>query len=563
MPRRRRSSSTPSSAAPSRCRWTAPAVGVGNVTVRVSGPGGFALERSYALGGEAGDADPRAPHGADRRARREPSRCRTTCSPTWCRAPAACRCRSGCRPRSTPRRCSRRSTAIRSAAPSRSPAARCRCSTSTTSRAPRIWRSTTPSTSASRKRSTGLLSRQGSNGSFGLWSVGGDDVWLDAYVTDFLTRARERNFAVPDVAFQLALQRLRNFVGQCRGPRPQRRRAISPMRSMCWRATAPRRSAICATSSTPSSTISRPRSPRRSSPRRSACSATRSRAERVYTAALRSMAPRADARIRPRRLRLDPARRRGADHARLGRRRAARRPSPARSSASRPRAGSRPTPRRRRMRGWCWRRARSPRTPPACRSTSPARSGRARSTGASCRASCSSRCAIANAGEAPLQAVVTVNGAPLAPEPAADRGFKIERLYFTLDGKPADPSKAKQNDRFVVVLRDHRAAAAVRPRHRRRLSAGRLRDRQSAARLVRRDRHAVLDRGRRDAGELGVPRRPLQRGVQPQERRSVGVHRRLCRAGGVAGHLRASAGLRRGHVPSRPLRPHRRRARSR
>jgi hypothetical protein len=33
------------------------------------------------------------------------------------------------------------------------------------------------------------------------------------------------------------------------------------------------------------------------------------------------------------------------------------------------------------------------------------------------------------------------------------RGFKIERLYFTLDGKPADPTKAKQNDRFAVVLR--------------------------------------------------------------------------------------------------------------
>src|SRR5262249_35541984 len=60
---------------------------------------------------------------------------------------------------------------------------------------------------------------------------------------------------------------------------------------------------------------------------------------------------------------------------------------------------------------------------------------------------------IANAGEGPLQAVVTVNGAPLVPEPAAERGFKIERLYFTLDGKPADPTKAKQNDRFTVVLR--------------------------------------------------------------------------------------------------------------
>ena len=57
-----------------------------------------------------------------------------------------------------------------------------------------------------------LLARQGSNGSFGLWSVGGDDAWLDAYVTDFLTRARERGFTVPDVAFKLALDRLRNVV---------------------------------------------------------------------------------------------------------------------------------------------------------------------------------------------------------------------------------------------------------------------------------------------------------------------------------------------------------------
>src|SRR5262249_7736843 len=54
--------------------------------------------------------------------------------------------------------------------------------------------------------------RQGSNGSFGLWSVGGDDAWLDAYVTDFLTRARERNFAVSDASFKLAIDRLRNFV---------------------------------------------------------------------------------------------------------------------------------------------------------------------------------------------------------------------------------------------------------------------------------------------------------------------------------------------------------------
>src|SRR3984957_5190961 len=57
-----------------------------------------------------------------------------------------------------------------------------------------------------------LLTRQDSNGSFGLWSVGGEDIWLDSYVTDFLTRARERKIAVPEAAFRLALDRLRNTV---------------------------------------------------------------------------------------------------------------------------------------------------------------------------------------------------------------------------------------------------------------------------------------------------------------------------------------------------------------
>ena len=45
------------------------------------------------------------------------------------------------------------------------------------------------------------------------------------------------------------------------------------------------------------------------------------------------------------------------------------------------------------------------------------------------------------------------SGSPVTPEPAASNGFKIERNYFTLDGKPADVAKAKQNDRFAVVLK--------------------------------------------------------------------------------------------------------------
>ena len=113
-----------------------------------------------------------------------------------------------------------------------------------------------------------LLTRQDSTGSFGLWGVGGDDVWLDAYVTDFLTRAREHKFAVPDTAFKLALDRLRNVVADSVRSGQERRRPISPMRSMCWRATAWRRSATFVISPTPSSTRWRRRSPRRSLPRR-------------------------------------------------------------------------------------------------------------------------------------------------------------------------------------------------------------------------------------------------------------------------------------------------------
>ncbi len=63
-----------------------------------------------------------------------------------------------------------------------------------------------------------LLTRQDATGSFGLWSPGGGDLWLDSYVTDFLTRAREHKFVVPDTAFKLALDRLRNAVADLSDP---------------------------------------------------------------------------------------------------------------------------------------------------------------------------------------------------------------------------------------------------------------------------------------------------------------------------------------------------------
>ena len=58
-----------------------------------------------------------------------------------------------------------------------------------------------------------------------------------------------------------------------------------------------------------------------------------------------------------------------------------------------------------------------------------------------------------------VDAVVSVAGSSLTPEPAIAKGFKIERKYYTLDGKPVDLASANggqaslaQNERLVVVL---------------------------------------------------------------------------------------------------------------
>ena len=64
------------------------------------------------------------------------------------------------------------------------------------------------------------MTRQSSNGAFGLWAADSDsdDLWLDAFVADFLTRARERSFAVPQQGFDLALDHLRNEVVNAADP---------------------------------------------------------------------------------------------------------------------------------------------------------------------------------------------------------------------------------------------------------------------------------------------------------------------------------------------------------
>jgi uncharacterized protein YfaS (alpha-2-macroglobulin family) len=73
-----------------------------------------------------------------------------------------------------------------------------------------------------------LLGRQDSSGAFGLWRAGeDDDIWLDSFVAEFLTRAREKGFAVPQQSFASALDHLRNFVVNTTEVDAQKGRALA------------------------------------------------------------------------------------------------------------------------------------------------------------------------------------------------------------------------------------------------------------------------------------------------------------------------------------------------
>ena len=306
---------------------------------------------------------------------------------------------------------------------------------STSSRARRISRSTSAVDQRIRDAIDRLLARQASNGSFGLWGVGGDDAWLDAYVTDFLTRARERGFAVPDTAFKLALDRLRNVVGTAPEPAKDGGRNLAYALYVLARNGAAPLGDLRYLADTKLADLATPIAKAQIAAALGLLG-DRARAERVYTAALDDLKPPTRARaVQPHRLRLDAARCRGAGDARERSRRLAadhHQRGPARRGGA---GASRPTPRRRRTPGWCWPRARWRRTPAASRSTSTARRARARSI-AACEASeLAQPLKVTNTGEGTLQAVVSVTGAPITPEPAAEKGFKIERLYYTLDGE--------------------------------------------------------------------------------------------------------------------------------
>jgi len=297
-----------------------------------------------------------------------------------------------------------------------------------------------------------LLTRQDSNGSFGLWSVGGDDLWLDSYVTDFLTRARERKIGVPDTAFKLALDRLRNVVAESTDPGKNggsdiayalyvlARNGAAPIGDLRYLADA-KLDAL----STPIAKAQLAAA--------LAMVGDRARAERVYAAALAAvtaatqpdLATREDygSTLRDAAALVALASEGGAPRATV---------QAAVQRVESVRANLRPTSTQ--EDAWLLLAASAMAKDAGKVSLDVGGTATPRAFNRTIRSSdLNAPLSIANTGEDPVQAVVTVNGAPVTPEPAAEKGFKIERQNYTLAGDPIDPKQVKQNTRMVVVLR--------------------------------------------------------------------------------------------------------------
>ncbi len=292
-----------------------------------------------------------------------------------------------------------------------------------------------------------LVARQGSDGSFGLWEAGGNDIWLDSYVTDFLTRAREKGYDVPEQPFSMALDRLRNALayategatddGTAYAIYVLARNGRAPLGDLRYVADAK---------------LDAVESPMARGQLAAALAmlGDKKRAETVFGAALKLLpdAPEAVTSGRPD---FGSILRDAASVATLaseagftGTARTAR----ARLATAFVDAGPTST----QEDAWLLLAARAAREGKESPSTSTAWRIPASMSARSTPEDLAKPIVLTNRGTAPLDVVVSIDGPPSSPEPAAEDGFTLTRSYYTLDGTPADPAKVAQNQRLVVVL---------------------------------------------------------------------------------------------------------------
>jgi alpha-2-macroglobulin len=305
-----------------------------------------------------------------------------------------------------------------------------------------------------------LMSRQDSNGAFGLWSADdANDIWLDAFVADFLTRARELNYDVPQKSFDMALERLRNYVANTTDVDSGQSAALAYAVYVLARNGQPVMEDLRYLADAEIGAFTSPLA-RAQIAGALALLGDRGRAVKVFAAADESLASlrdtafsRADfgSRLRDGAGVLALAVEGGADTINI---------SHAVQVVEDARAATDETSTQ--ENAWMVLAAEAL----ADRNASITlavdgvpHSGAFYSTWTS-DALAGKTAKISNSGQDPADLALTTTGNPTTPEPAGGQGYEIERVYYTLEGQKLDPASIKQNDRFVVTLKVTETEAA-------------------------------------------------------------------------------------------------------
>ena len=299
------------------------------------------------------------------------------------------------------------------------------------------------------------MTRQSANGAFGLWKADAenDDLWLDAFVTDFLTRARERSFAVPQLGFDNALDHLRNSALNASDPGEgageplayalyvlarNGRPVIGDLRYLADTKLDAFKTALARGQIAAALTML----------------GDRVRGARVFDSALKTLEGAKDGAVsRPdygSRLR-DAA----GLLALLAESKLGAVDSLARAAAVVDSARNATNYTSTQENNWM---ALAAEALAERQSKSVMTLDGKPVDGALYRrftayAVGANLAAVRNTGEAPLKLVTTLSGAPLEPEPAAAHGYEITREFYRLDGKKTELSAIAQNERVVVVLK--------------------------------------------------------------------------------------------------------------
>jgi len=298
-----------------------------------------------------------------------------------------------------------------------------------------------------------VLTRQDSNGAFGLWQAGGtEDLWLDSFVSEFLTRAREKGFSVPQKSFDSALDHLRNFVTNTTDVDAEKSYALAYAVYVLARNGRPIMGDLRYLADTKLSDFASPFARAQLGAALSLLG-DRGRASSVFSAALSALQGEKDdgtwrsdygSRLRDSAGILALTAESGLSRSDLQKagfvveesRRAVSHTSTQENTwlvMAAQALGKQTESMRLSLDG-------APFTPPFRKNWRGDQLDRLPVT-------------LTNNGEAPVRLVLTTAGNPTEPEPAMSHGYGIERRFYKLDGTQIDASTIKQGERLVIVLK--------------------------------------------------------------------------------------------------------------